>query len=107
MFLLIVGLFMEMIAALVILVPILVPIVMAAGIDPIQFGIVIVINLVIGALTPPLGVLVFTTARVGSAKSTETFKAIMPFVAGPDRGPAAGHLRAGASPWLPVHWLGP
>ncbi|QYK39851.1 MAG: TRAP transporter large permease subunit [Paracoccaceae bacterium] len=80
LFLLVVGLFMEMIAALVILVPILVPLVKAAGGDPIQFGIVIVMSLVIGALTPPLGVLVFTTARVGGAGQTETFRAIIPFV---------------------------
>jgi TRAP-type C4-dicarboxylate transport system permease large subunit len=76
----VVGLFMEMIASLVILVPILVPLVVAANMDPIHFGIVIVMNLVIGALTPPLGVLVFTTARVGGANQTETFKAIIPFV---------------------------
>lgn len=76
-----VGLFMEMIAAMVILVPILVPVVIAAGVDPIQFGIVLVLNLVIGALTPPLGVLVFTTARVGAADVTEVFKAILPFIA--------------------------
>ena len=79
-FLILVGLFMEMIASLVILAPILVPLVIAAGIDPIQFGVIIVMNLVIGALTPPLGVLVFTTARVGGANQTETFKAIIPFV---------------------------
>jgi tripartite ATP-independent transporter DctM subunit len=78
-FLLVVGLFMEMIASMVILVPILVPLVVAAGFDPIQFGVVLVINLVIGALTPPLGVLVFTTARVGGANQTETFRAITPF----------------------------
>ena len=65
LFLLVVGLFMEMIAAMVILVPILVPIMVASGVDPIQFGVVLVLNLVIGALTPPLGVLVFITARVG------------------------------------------
>ena len=76
-----VGLFMEMIAAMVILVPILVPVVIAADVDPIQFGIVLVLNLVIGALTPPLGVLVFTTARVGAADVTEVFKAILPFIA--------------------------
>jgi tripartite ATP-independent transporter DctM subunit len=80
LFLIVVGLFMEMIASLVILVPILVPLVVAANMDPIHFGIVIVMNLVIGALTPPLGVLVFTTARVGGANQTETFKAIIPFV---------------------------
>jgi len=79
-FLLFVGLFMEMIASLVILVPILVPLIILAGFDPITFGIVIVMNLVIGALTPPLGVLVFTTARAGATNATETFRAIIPFV---------------------------
>jgi len=81
LFLIIVGLFMEMIAAMVILVPILVPVIMAAGVDPLQFGVVLVLNLVIGALTPPLGVLVFTTARVGGAEATAVFKAILPFMA--------------------------
>ena len=80
LFLIFVGLFIEMIAAMVILVPILVPVVMAAGVDPLQFGIVMVMNLVIGALTPPLGVLVFTTARVGGAQSTAVFRAILPFI---------------------------
>ncbi len=80
-FLLFVGLFIEMIAALVILVPILVPVVVAVGVDPLHFGIIIVINLVIGALTPPLGVLVFTTARVGGAESSAVFRAILPFIA--------------------------
>ena len=81
LFLLIVGLFMEMIAALVILVPILVPLVVMAGFDPITFGLVIVMNLVIGALTPPLGVLIFTTARAGRAEQVATFRAVLPFLA--------------------------
>jgi tripartite ATP-independent transporter DctM subunit len=105
-FLLIVGLFMEMIASLVILVPILVPLVVAAGVDPIHFGIIIVMNLVIGALTPPLGVLVFTTARVGGANQTETFKAIVPFILA-----LVGVLflvtYISAFTMLPVAWLGP
>ncbi|MDR7124532.1 TRAP transporter large permease subunit [Pseudotabrizicola sp. 4114] len=79
-FLLIVGLFMEMIAALVILVPILVPLVVMAGFDPITFGLIIVMNLVIGALTPPLGVLIFTTARAGGADQVATFRAVLPFL---------------------------
>lgn len=78
-FLLAVGLFMEMIASLVILVPILVPLVVAAGIDPVHFGVIIILNMVIGALTPPLGVLVFTTARVGGADQAATFRAVIPF----------------------------
>ncbi len=80
LFLLVVGLFMEMIAALVILVPILVPMVLAIGFDPVQFGIVLVLNLVIGALTPPLGMLVFITARVGKADVGSVFRAVLPFV---------------------------
>ena len=105
-FLIIVGLFMEMIASLVILVPILVPLVIAAGIDPIHFGIIIIMNLVIGALTPPLGVLVFTTARVGGANQTETFKAITPFVLAL----VVVLLLVVFVPaitMLPVQWLGP
>jgi C4-dicarboxylate transporter DctM subunit len=81
-FLLAVGLIMEMIAAMVILVPIFIPIITAAGIDPIHFGVVLVVNLVIGALTPPLGMLVFTTARVGEVRVVDVFKAIGPFLVG-------------------------
>jgi tripartite ATP-independent transporter DctM subunit len=106
LFLLVVGLFMEMIASLVILVPILVPLVVAAGVDPVHFGIIIVMNLVIGALTPPLGVLVFTTARVGGANQTETFRAIIPFVLAL----IAVLLLVSFIPalsLLPVAWLGP
>lgn len=106
LFLLIVGLFMEMIASLVILVPILVPLVIAAGVDPIHFGIIIVMNLVLGALTPPLGVLVFTTARVGGANQTETFRAVIPFVLA-----LIGVLLVvtfvPALTLLPVSWFGP
>jgi tripartite ATP-independent transporter DctM subunit len=79
-FLLVVGLFMEMIAAMVILVPILVPMVKAAGIDTVHFGVVLVLNLVIGALTPPMGMLVFTTARVGGVLVTDVFRAVLPFL---------------------------
>ena len=81
MLLLFIGLFMEMIAAMVIMVPVFVPVIMAAGLDPIQFGVVIVLSLVIGALTPPLGMLVFTTARVGRISPSEVFRAVLPFLA--------------------------
>jgi tripartite ATP-independent transporter DctM subunit len=81
-FLLLVGLIMEMIAAMVILVPIFIPMINAVGIDPVHFGVIIVVNLVIGALTPPLGMLVFTTARVGEASVVDVFRAVAPFVLG-------------------------
>ena len=81
-FLLIVGLIMELFAAMVILVPILIPIVTAGGIDPIHFGIVLVINLVMGALTPPMGMLIFSTARIARASVAGVFYAVLPFLLG-------------------------
>jgi C4-dicarboxylate transporter DctM subunit len=80
-FMLFVGLIMEMIAAMVILVPIFLPMISAAGIDPVHFGIVLVMNIVIGALTPPMGMLVFVTARVTGSKVVDVFREAMPFVA--------------------------
>ncbi len=82
LFLLIVGLFMDMIASMVILVPILMPIVLAAGIDPVHFGIIIVLNLVVGTITPPMGIVVYVAARIGEADATAVFKAILPFFLG-------------------------
>jgi C4-dicarboxylate transporter DctM subunit len=78
--LLVVGCFMEMIAAMVILVPIFLPMVKAAGIDPVHFGVIVVLNLVIGTLTPPFGMVVFVVARVGGATISEVFRAINPFL---------------------------
>lgn len=78
--LLFIGLFMEMIAAMVIMVPIFAPIIMEAGIDPIHFGIIVVLSLVIGALTPPLGILIFTTARIARTSPMLVFRAAMPFL---------------------------
>jgi C4-dicarboxylate transporter DctM subunit len=78
-FLLVVGLAMEFIASLVILVPILMPIALSAGVDPVHLGIIMVMNLVLGALTPPLGVLVFATANVAKVKINEVYKEVMPF----------------------------
>lgn len=80
-FLLFVGLAMEMIASMVILVPLLVPLLKAANVDLVHFGIVMVANLCIGALTPPLAVLVFTAARVTQTSVADTYKACRPFMA--------------------------
>jgi C4-dicarboxylate transporter DctM subunit len=81
-FLLFVGLAMEMIASMVILVPLLVPIVKAANIDLVHFGVIMVANLCIGALTPPLAVLVFTAARVTDTPIHLAYRACRPFMAG-------------------------
>jgi tripartite ATP-independent transporter DctM subunit len=79
-FLLVVGLFIELFAALVILVPLLMPIVLSAGVDPVHFGIIICANLVMGALTPPMGVLAFVTARITKTDVVTVFRALFPFL---------------------------
>ena len=62
-----VGCFLEPTAAITILVPILLPIVHQLGIDPVHFGLVMVLNLMIGLLHPPMGLVLFVLARVAQA----------------------------------------
>ena len=78
--LLIVGCFMETIAAISILVPVLMPAVIQAGIDPVQFGVIMVLNLMIGLLTPPVGMVLFILARVANISFDRTVRAVMPFL---------------------------
>jgi Tripartite ATP-independent periplasmic transporter, DctM component len=61
--LLVVGCFMEALAAMLILIPILAPAAASYGIDPVQFGVMVVLNLIIGTITPPVGVAVASDAR--------------------------------------------
>lgn len=79
--LLFVGMFMETLAAIIILVPILLPVVMAVGVDPVHFGIVIIVNLAIGMVTPPVGVNLFVGARVGETNLEKAAVGAIPFIA--------------------------
>ena len=67
-FLLILGTFMETNAGIIIIAPILFPVVMAMGIDPVHFGVIMVINLAIGMITPPLGVNIFVACGITKLK---------------------------------------
>ncbi len=80
LFLLFVGCFMETIAAITILVPVLVPIAIKLGIDPVHFGLVMVLNLMIGLLTPPVGMVLFVLAKVSRLGFEATVKAVMPWM---------------------------
>ena len=62
--LLVVGCFLETIAAITILVPVFLPIIEKLGIDPVQFGVIMVLNLMIGLLTPPVGMVLYVLSRV-------------------------------------------
>jgi TRAP-type C4-dicarboxylate transport system permease large subunit len=75
-----VGCFIDTIAAITILVPILLPIVLKLGIDPIHFGLVMTLNLMIGLLHPPLGMVLFVLARVARLSVERTTMAILPWL---------------------------
>ncbi|MGR6836844.1 TRAP transporter large permease [Syntrophomonas erecta] len=79
-FILFVGTFMETTPAMILLVPILVPIAKQFGVDLIHFGIIMVIGLAIGMITPPLGLTVFVASRISEIPLTEAFAKIMPFL---------------------------
>ncbi len=78
--LLVVGFFMETIAAISILVPVLLPIAMEVGIDPVQFGIIMVLNLMIGLLTPPVGMVLYVLSRVSKVPFETCAIATLPFM---------------------------
>ena len=75
-----VGCFLEPTAAITILVPILLPIVRKLGIDPVHFGLVMVLNLMIGLLHPPMGLVLFVLARVAKLSVERTTIAILPWL---------------------------
>lgn len=78
--LLIVGTFMETIAALIILFPPLLAVALKVGIDPIHFAIIVVMNLMIGLTTPPVGVCLFVAANIAKISLSEISRAVWPFV---------------------------
>lgn len=78
--LLVVGCFMDTTPAMMVLSPILLPIALQFGIDPIHFGLIMVVNLAIGFITPPLGINLFVAARVGSSKLETVCSGIIKFI---------------------------
>ena len=79
--LLIAGMFMETIALIIILTPILLPIVTQVGVDPIHFGVIMTVNLAIGFCTPPLGANLFIATGVAEVRLEDLIKKVIPFIA--------------------------
>ena len=77
--LLLLGCFMETAALLMIAVPVLAPLLMELQVDPVHFGIIIILNLMIGANTPPFGVILFVMMEVAKIPFNRMVKAFMPF----------------------------
>jgi tripartite ATP-independent transporter DctM subunit len=78
--LLIVGCFMETIAAITILVPVLLPLAVASGVDPVHFGVIMILNLMIGLLTPPVGMVLYVLSRVSSIPFERCMRGTLPFL---------------------------
>lgn len=77
---LLIGMFMETIAAITILVPVLVPIANTVGIDLVHLGIIIILNLMLGLLTPPVGMVLYVLSEVSGVKFERCVTATMPFL---------------------------
>ena len=78
--LLIAGTFMETISALTILTPVLMPVVEGFGIDPVHFGLIMILNLMIGLLTPPVGMVLYVLAGVSNVSFEKIAKAVWPYI---------------------------
>ena len=78
-FLLIVGCFLDSTVAILIITPILMPVILKVGIDPTHFGVVMVLNLMIGLLTPPFGIVLFVMQQVSGISFDRIVKATAPF----------------------------
>ena len=78
--LIVVGCFMETIAAITILVPVLLPVAVASGVDPVHFGVIMVLNLMIGLLTPPVGMVLYVLSRVSNISFEKCMRGTLPFL---------------------------
>ncbi|MCL2853217.1 MAG: TRAP transporter large permease [Defluviitaleaceae bacterium] len=78
--LLFVGMFMETIASILIMFPVLMPVALGIGMSPVQFGVMAVTNLLIGLVTPPVGICLATAAQIGRVSMWDALKANMPFL---------------------------
>ncbi len=78
--LLIVGTFMDTTAAIIILVPVLMPVIKTFGIDPVHFGLVMILNLMIGLLTPPVGLVLYVLSGISNVPFEKVARAVVPYV---------------------------
>lgn len=80
--LLVIGMFMETISSIIIMTPILLPVAIALGVDPIAFGVIMTVNLAIGFCTPPLGVNLFVASSISGVSIEQLSRGILPFFMG-------------------------
>ena len=93
---LVIGCFMETIAAITILTPVLLPVAVKLGIDPVHFGIILILNLMIGLLTPPVGMVLYVLSKVAECAVRALRDGDRAVPGSARRRAAAADLRAGA-----------
>lgn len=81
LFLLVFGMFVETIAAATIVAPVLLPLGQAIGFDPLHFGMIVIFTLLVGTVTPPVGILLFICQGIAEVSTTKAVRAIAPFIA--------------------------
>ncbi len=81
LFLFVVGMFMETFAAIIILAPVLAPVATQLGIDPVHFGLIMIVNLAIGMVTPPVGVNLFVACGIANISMEQLMKPLLVFLA--------------------------
>jgi len=74
------GMFMESLSILVITVPFLSPLIKSYGFDPVHIGVMVVLNLMLGLCTPPVGMSLFVCSKVGNIKLEKLYREILPFL---------------------------
>jgi tripartite ATP-independent transporter DctM subunit len=104
--LLLVGCFMEALAALLILIPILVPAAISYGIDPVQFGVIMILNLILGTIHPPIGVVLFVVTRIANVSFETMSRAILPWLVPLVLVLAAITIWPPLTLWLPSYVMG-
>ena len=93
--LLVLGTLMDMAPLILILTPILLPVVRRIGVDPVHFGMIMMVNLGIGLITPPVGAVLFVGSAVAKLRIEQVVRGDVALLRHPVRGAAAGHLPAG------------
>ena len=81
LFILILGLFIEGIPILIIFTPVLLPVIQGLGIDPVFFGVIMVMSVVIGSVTPPVGILTYISCSIGGITISQAIRGLVPFCA--------------------------
>ncbi len=75
------GMFLDLTPAMLIIAPLFLPMMTNAGVDPVQLGIIMIITLQLGGVSPPVGLLVFISSQIAKVSPSAVFRAVVPFIA--------------------------